>query len=148
QDLRLTIESVDDSKPLDDNAAKPVANPDSSDNGGSPTSSTARKLNTIMEMYGALRGCWVPPAPEEARPGMQISVRLSFKRSGEILGNPKITFESRGASDDERLVYRLAVAAMLKRCTPLPFTDGLGNAVAGRPFNMRLIDERKLKQAG
>src|SRR5947207_7089344 len=69
QDLRLTIESVDVSKPPDNNAATPVANPDSSDNGG-PTSSTERKLNTIMEMYGALRGCWVPPPSDEARPGM------------------------------------------------------------------------------
>jgi hypothetical protein len=55
--------------------------------------------------------------------------------------------ESAGASDDERLAYRLAVAEMLKRCSPLPFTDALGNAVAGRPFTMRFIDDRKLKQA-
>jgi hypothetical protein len=54
---------------------------------------------------------------------------------------------SADASDDERLAYRIAVADMLKRCAPLPFTEGLGNAVAGRPFTMRLIDERKLKQA-
>jgi hypothetical protein len=36
---------------------------------------------------------------------------------------------------------------MLQRCAPLPFTEALGNAMAGRPFRMRLIDERKLKQA-
>jgi hypothetical protein len=36
---------------------------------------------------------------------------------------------------------------MLKRCAFLPFTDALGNAVAGRPFTMRLVDDRKLKQA-
>jgi hypothetical protein len=60
---------------------------------------------------------------------------------------PRITFESAGASDDERLAYRIAVAQMLQRCAPLPFTEALGNAMAGRPFRMRLIDERKLKQA-
>ena len=106
------------------------------------------ELNTIKDVFSALHACWMPPPLEQSRAGMQITVQLSFKRSGEILGNPRITFESRGASDDERLAYRLAVAAMLKRCTPLPFTDALGSAVAGRPFNMRLIDERKLKQAG
>jgi hypothetical protein len=37
---------------------------------------------------------------------------------------------------------------MLKRCTPLQFTEALGNAVAGRPFTMRFLDSRKLKQAG
>ena len=106
------------------------------------------ELNTIKAVFAALHDCWTPPPLDQSRAGMQITVQLSFKRNGEILGNPRITFESRGASDDERLAYRLAVAAMLKRCTPLPFTDALGNAVAGRPFNMRLIDERKLKQAG
>jgi hypothetical protein len=78
---------------------------------------------------------------------MQITVLMSFRRNGELFGQPRITFESGGASEDERLAYRIAVAQMLQRCAPLPFTEALGNAMAGRPFRMRLIDERKLKQA-
>jgi hypothetical protein len=105
------------------------------------------RLNTLVELGKALRACWVPPPIEQSRPGMQITVMMSFRRNGELLGQPRITFESSDASDDERLAYRIAVADMLKRCAPLPFTEGLGNAVAGRPFTMRLIDERKLKQA-
>jgi hypothetical protein len=105
------------------------------------------RLNTLVELGRALRACWLPPPIERSRPGMQITVMMSFKRNGELLGQPRITFESADASDDERLAYRIAVADMLKRCAPLPFTEGLGNAVAGRPFTMRLIDERKLKQA-
>ena len=95
----------------------------------------------------ALRACWVPPPLDQSRPGMQITVQMSFKRNGELFGKPRITFESPGATDDDRLAYRLAVAEMLKRCAPLPFTDALGNAIAGRPFTMRFIDDRKLKQA-
>ena len=106
------------------------------------------RLNSMKDMGAALQACWVPPPIDQSRPGMQITVQMSFKRNGELLGQPRITFESAGASDDERLAYRLAVAEMLKRCSPLPFTDALGNAVAGRPFTMRLIDSRKLKQAG
>jgi hypothetical protein len=105
------------------------------------------RLNTIKDMGTALQACWVPPPIDQSRPGMQITVQMSFKRNGELLGQPRITFETAGASDDERLAYRLAVAEMLKRCSPLPFTDALGNAVAGRPFTMRFIDDRKLKQA-
>jgi hypothetical protein len=105
------------------------------------------RLNTIKDMGTALQACWVPPPIDQSRPGMQITVQMSFKRNGELLGQPRITFESAGASDDERLAYRIAVAEMLKRCSPLPFTDALGNAVAGRPFTMRFIDDRKLKQA-
>jgi hypothetical protein len=146
QDLRLTIESVDDdSKPADDNAAKPVANPDSSDNGGSAMAVTERKLNTIMELYGALRGCWVPPVPAEARPGMQMSVRLSFKRSGEIIGMPRVTYTSPDAPREARDTYHDAITHALERCTPMPFSAGLGGAVAGRPINIRYVDSRKAR---
>ena len=105
-------------------------------------------LNTLNDVIVALRACWAPPPMDQSRPGMQITVQMSFRRNGELFGQPRITFESVGASDDERLAYRIAVAKMLKRCAPLPFTDALGNAIAGRPLTMRLIDNRKLKQAG
>ena len=105
------------------------------------------RLNTMKDMGAALQACWVPPPIDQSRPGMQITVMMTFKRNGELFGQPRITFESAGASDDERLAYRIAVAEMLKRCSPLPFTDALGNAVAGRPFTMRFTDDRKLKQA-
>jgi hypothetical protein len=115
------------------------------------TSAVAQKpqapLNTLKDIGAALQACWVPPPMDQSRPGMQITVQMSFKRNGELLGQPRITFESAGASDDERLAYRIAVAQMLQRCAPLPFTEALGNAVAGRPFTMRFIDDRKLKQA-
>ena len=104
-------------------------------------------LNTLHDVIAALRACWAPPPMDQSRPGMQITVQMSFRRNGELFGQPRITFESVGASDDERLAYRIAVAKMLKRCAPLPFTDALGNAIAGRPFTMRLTDNRKLKQA-
>ena len=105
-------------------------------------------LNTLNDLGAALQACWVPPPINASRAGMQITVQMSFRRDGSLFGQPRITFESAGASDDERLAYRIAVADMLKRCTPLPFTDTLGNAVAGRPFSMRFIDSRRLKQAG
>ena len=105
------------------------------------------QINTLNELGAALRACWIPPSLDRSRAGMQITVQMSFRRNGELFGKPKITFESSGASDDERLAYRIAVAEMLKRCASLPFTDALGNAVAGRPFTMRLVDDRKLKQA-
>jgi hypothetical protein len=105
------------------------------------------QINTLNELGAALRACWIPPSLDRSRAGMQLTVQMSFRRNGELFGKPKITFESSGASDDERLAYRTAVADMLKRCASLPFTDALGNAVAGRPFTMRLVDDRKLKQA-
>ena len=65
---------------------------------------------------------------------MDITVIVSFNREGHILGRPRITYESEQASDNDRLQYRVAVMEALQRCTPLPFTEALGGAVAGRPF--------------
>jgi hypothetical protein len=105
-------------------------------------------VNTIAEVFAALEACWIPPPLEQARAGMQITVLVSFKRNGEILGKPRITYETPGASDEERLAYRVAMAQALSRCAPLPFTDALGGALAGRLLTIRFIDNRKLKQAG
>jgi hypothetical protein len=104
-------------------------------------------VNTLSELMAALRACWVPPPLDQSRAGMQITVQVSFRRNGELLGQARITFESSGASDDERLAYRIAVAKMLKRCTPVPVTEALGNALAGRPLTIRFVDNRKLRQA-
>ena len=108
----------------------------------------AAPLNTIAEVFAALDACWIPPGLEQARAGMQITVMLSFKRNGELLGQPRITYETPGASDDERTSYRVAMAQALRRCMPLRFTDALGGALAGRPMTLRFIDNRKLKQTG
>lgn len=106
-----------------------------------------KTLNTIAEVFAALEACWVPPDLDQSRAGMQITVMLAFKRSGELLGKPRITYESPGASEEERTTYRAALAQTLARCLPLRFTDALGSALAGRPMTLRFIDNRKLKQA-
>ena len=90
------------------------------------------RIDTIKGVYARLHSCWRPPA-WRASP-MDITVIVSFNREGAILGRPKITHESAEAGDDDRLAYRIAVMETLQRCSPLPFTEGLGGAVAGRPF--------------
>jgi hypothetical protein len=93
----------------------------------------AQQLDTIKDIVTRLHGCWKPPPLSRANP-MDITVIVSFNREGSILGHPRITFESEHASDNDRLQYRIAVMETLQRCTPLPFTEGLGGAVAGRRF--------------
>jgi hypothetical protein len=91
------------------------------------------QLDTLKEIFARLYTCWKPPPASEANP-IDITVIVSFNRRGAILGHPKITYESEHASDNDRLKYRIAVMETLQRCTPLPFTEGLGGAVAGRPL--------------
>jgi len=85
----------------------------------------------------------VPPPIEQARPGMQITVMMKFKRNGELFGQPRITFHSSDASDVERASYETAVAETLKRCASLPFTEAFGNNMAGQPITMTFVDDRE-----
>jgi len=99
-------------------------------------------VDTIADMFAALRACWRPPEDDEARSGMQMSVRFAFKRDGAIIGEPRVTYTTPGVGDETRQVYRRAVAQALERCTPLPFSAGMGGAVAGRPIAVRFVDDR------
>jgi hypothetical protein len=129
QDLRLTIESAS----ATERSGSADVTEDRSDD---------HKLDTLRDMFDALRACWIPPAKEEARFGMQMSVRFAFKRSGDIIAAPRVTYVRQGAAPETREAYLHAIIAALERCTPLHFSDGLGNAVAGRPIAIRFVDNR------
>ena len=111
--------------------------------GSAAAESPRATINTVNELEAALLACWVPPPIEQSRPGMQITVLMSFKRNGELFGQPRITFQSSDASDAERASYRTAVAETLKRCASLPFTNAFGSGIAGEPLAMRFVDDRK-----
>src|SRR5436190_23734110 len=126
QDLRLTVQSV----PQEADAAK-YQKPD-------------HDLDNIGDLFAALRSCWSPPAVDAAREGMQMAVRFSFKRSGEIIATPRLTFATSGVPAETRAAYLKAINASLNACVPLKFTAGLGGALAGRPIAIRYVDNRDL----
>jgi hypothetical protein len=131
QNLQLTIVSV----PSRDDAAK-YQKPD-------------HDLDTIGDLFAALRSCWAPPPADVAREGMQMSVLFSFKRSGEIIAPPRVTYSTRDVPQQTRDLYRKAITASLDACMPLKFTGGLGGALAGRPIMIRYVDNRDLgKESG
>jgi hypothetical protein len=128
ENLQLTIETV----PPQDQAAK-YQKPD-------------HDLDTIGDLFAALRSCWSPPPADTARKGMQMSVRFSFKRSGEMIGAPRVTFSTAGTPADVRATYLKAINTSLDACLPLKFTGGLGGALAGRPIAIRYVDNRQLQK--
>ncbi|EIG55967.1 hypothetical protein FXB41_39385 [Bradyrhizobium canariense] len=99
------------------------------------------QVNTIQDIFRHLRTCWKPPPAAKARP-IDITVVVSFNRAGNILGHPRITYESAEASDEDRLQYRVAVMEALQRCTPMPFTDAMAGAAAGRPFAIQFRNRK------
>ncbi len=103
------------------------------------------QVNTIQDIFRHLRTCWKPPPAAKAHP-IDITVVVSFNRAGNILGHPRITYESAEASDDDRLQYRIAVMEALQRCTPMPFTDAMAGAAAGRPFAIQFRNRKTSPQ--
>jgi len=99
------------------------------------------QVNTLNDLFDRLSACWKPPPASVANP-MDITVSVSFNRAGQILGRPRITFESAEATDNDRVAYRIGVMETLQRCTPMPFTETMDGAVAGRPFK---VEFRTLK---
>ena len=95
------------------------------------------RVDNIKEAFARFRACWKPPSPERANPDVAITAIVTFTRDGNIFGRPKITYESENASDNDRVAYRIAVMEALQRCSPMPFTESMGGAVAGRPFAVR-----------
>ena len=128
QNLQLTIES----RPAKDQESK-YQRPD-------------HDLDTIADLFAELRSCWMPPPQDAARAGMQMTVRFSFKRTGEMVAPPRLTFATSGASADDRATYLKAINASLDACLPLKFTSGLGGALAGRPIAIRYVDNRDLNK--
>jgi len=122
QDLRLTIETKSPA-------------PERSD----------ADLDSIAELFRMLRACFVPPDEDKARAGTEVSLRFSFKRSGEVIAPPRWTYTTPKTPAETRQVYRDAATAALARCTPLRLSKGMAGAIAGRPIAIRYVENRELR---
>jgi hypothetical protein len=100
------------------------------------------QLNTLSDLFAALRACWSPPAPEDGFRGMQMSMRFSLNTEGKLFGAPRVTYARRDVSQKTRDIYRDALAQSLQGCLPLSFTKGFAGAIAGRPIVIRVIEDR------
>ena len=126
ENLQLTFET----KPTEEDAPK-YQKPD-------------HDLDNIGDLFAALRSCWTPPQPDSAKEGMQMTVRFSFKRSGDLIGPPRMTFATAGVPSEVRETYFKAINDSIGACVPLKFTGNLGGALAGRPIAIRYVDNRDI----
>jgi hypothetical protein len=99
-------------------------------------------LNTLRDLFFMLRACWTPPALNDAMRGMEMTVRVSYKRSGDIFAPPQLTYVLEGAPPKVRDTYRTAIAQSLEACAPMHFSRGFGGAIAGKPILIRYVDDR------
>jgi hypothetical protein len=110
---------------------------------GSSESGEVARIDRIPEVFKAMRACWHPPRFRDGPTGLQITLRTSFKRSGEPIGKPQITYFQSGGDREARDRFAASISDAFRRCSPLPFTAEFGSAVAGRPFTFRFVDDRR-----
>ena len=105
------------------------------------------QVNTLQELMTALAGCWSPPPLDNGRSPVDLTFQVSFKRSGELFGKPRVVNFARQVSQEERERYQLAVVEAIDRGSPMPFTETMGGAVAGRTFRVNFLDRRNSGKA-
>ena len=91
-------------------------------------------VDTLRETGEALYACWEPPAGSE---GMEITLLFSLRRDGTLIGRPRATWSKLSGNSNEQRAFVASVLTALDRALPLPLTDGMGGAVAGRPLTLR-----------
>jgi hypothetical protein len=117
--------------------------------GAAPDSAQAgNQIDTLRELFTAIHRCWTPPSVDHGFAEMEVTVRFSLKSTGELLGEPRITFVTPGVPQATANAYRESVITSLHHCLPLPLSAALGGAIAGRSMAIRFIDHRqKFQQA-
>jgi TonB family protein len=109
---------------------------------GSGFAQGAAKLERLSEVGPHFRGCFqVAPAALAGSRG-EVTVRFTMRRDGSLAGTPRITFINAPAGSAKRAALEQAALAAIERCAPAPLSEGLGQALAGRPFTMRFVIER------
>ena len=65
--------------------------------------------------------------------------------SQEYLGGEMTlpVYQSQNVSEDERAMYYRTLMEAITLCSPLPVSESLGAAIAGRPFSFRFNDNRR-----
>jgi hypothetical protein len=102
----------------------------------------AARIDNVRQVFAAIRTCWRRAPRRIAYSGQELTIRMSFNNRGEVIGRPQITYYQPGADPHARDVFVNSIMAAFQMCTPLPFSEGLGAAVAGRPFTFRFLDSR------
>jgi hypothetical protein len=97
------------------------------------------QLQTLRDIAPAVSKCWSPPYISGVG---QVTVMLSFRRDGTIIGTPRITFSSAAEPDQKQMLAESLLGA-LRKCGPLPLSDSLGAAIAGRMFAIKILVVQK-----
>jgi hypothetical protein len=86
-------------------------------------------VNSISDMAEAIYACWQPPLGTD---GMALTLRFSLRRDGTLIGKPRATFSKLGQDDRLNKAFVASVLEALDKALPVPFSESMGGAIAGR----------------
>ena len=69
----------------------------------------------------------------------EATFSVSFRRDGSIFGQPTRTHSFPAADTADQAKFLRMTEDAIRSCAPLPFSKGLGEAIAGRPYRFRYI---------
>jgi hypothetical protein len=86
-------------------------------------------VDTLAEMSDAIYACWKPPS---GTAGMSLTLQFSLRRNGTLIGKPRATYSYLGADSALNRAFVASILEALDEALPLPFSDSMGGAIAGR----------------
>ena len=86
-------------------------------------------VDTLKEISDAIYACWKPPA---GTAGMSLTLQFSLRRNGTLIGKPRATYADLGADAQLSRAFVASILKALDDALPLPFSDSMGGAIAGR----------------
>ena len=101
-------------------------------------------IERIQEIAEAIRECWVPPPLDQAYRGMTMTVRFILKGSGAVMAEPRVTYVTEGAPQNNREAYRNSVIEAFARCSPFQLNAALRRTIVGRLLWLQIVDNRKI----
>jgi hypothetical protein len=96
------------------------------------------RVDSLSSLRAALRACWTPPESD-----FDMSVRFSFRRSGDLMGPPRVTYTGRGADAETRRDLERSITAAFAHCIPFRLSPEFAAGTAGRPFSVRFVGGRR-----
>ncbi|AOF93122.1 hypothetical protein BSY16_4521 (plasmid) [Sinorhizobium sp. RAC02] len=87
-------------------------------------------MATLDEMFSAIYACWRPPA---SLGHMRVMLRFRLKRDGTLIAPPRLAWiHATGVGSDDREKFASSALDALTHALPIPFTEKMGGAIAGR----------------
>lgn len=98
-----------------------------------------RLLARPQDVASALRRCWTVPEGLRKLERIDVTVRFSLRADGTLIGRERVSFSTLATDTRSRALLVRSAMDAVEACLPFRLEPGLGQAVAGRLFAIRLV---------